>query len=56
MNIQPGVCTIKHLRVVINSVLQYAKVFGTVSHFHPGLTFAGKVGAYPSKAPCKTRL
>ncbi len=36
---------------VITSVKYYARVFVTVSHFHPSLIYANKVGAYLSGAP-----
>jgi hypothetical protein len=34
----------------------YAQVFVTVSHFHPGLIFAGKGGAYQRGAIFGTSL
>ncbi len=39
---------------LITSVPQKARVFVTVSKFHPYLIFAGKGGVYPSGAPKET--
>jgi len=48
--------TIKHFTTTIKSVLQKAREFVSASHFHPNLTLADKVGAYPKRDSYETPL
>jgi len=52
----PGAWNIKHFTAVITSESYSLVVFVTARHFHPGLTFAGRVGAFLSGAPYRAPL
>jgi hypothetical protein len=51
----PRVRVMKHFKAILNSVLQKAGAFVTVSHFYPSLTFC-EAGAYPSGDSYRTTL
>jgi hypothetical protein len=51
-----GAYTILNFMVVKVAVLSHVRAFTIAIHFNPSLIFAGKAGAYQSRAPFDTPL